>query len=89
MRLLEHLPLHPDASGLQLIHLRLGLCERQQRIGGAVGDKERLLGRDWRLLGDELARVVRVAADADQAGQVVRIAQANFERHQAALRKTE
>ena len=72
-----------------MLHLRLGLGQRQQRIGRAVRDKERLLRRDRRLLGDEPLRLVRVAADADQTGEPVRIANAHLVRHQAALRKTE
>ncbi|SVB18228.1 uncharacterized protein METZ01_LOCUS171082 [marine metagenome] len=87
--LLEHFPLHADAAGLELFHLRFGLCERQKRIGRAVRDEKRLLLGHGRLPGDELLRLMRVATDANQTSEPVRIANTHLERHQATLRKTE
>ena len=54
-----------------------------------MGDEKVLLPRAGRKIVQSLLRFVDVAADAEQTRQPVRVTQADFIRHQAALRKTE
>ena len=52
-----------------------------------MGDEECLFLRDGGKLVHQLMRLMRVAADPDQPGETMRIAQPGLQRHQAALRK--
>ena len=81
-------PRDVQPGGLQLPDLLAGRGEGQQRIKLAVGDEQPLRFGDGREVADQFLNLEHPAADADDAGETVRLAQAGFDGHEAALRKS-
>src|SRR5439155_21574117 len=85
----EFVPLDVDTFGFQQIDLFPHGSKRNEGIIESVGYQQTLLPRDRRQLQEQSLRFMDVAADADQSGEEVGIAQADFDGHQAALGKAE
>ena len=84
----KFMPRDVQSGGLKLRDLRLHFGERKNGIKVSVRDQQPLRFGNRREVADQIFNVKNPAADADDACEPMRIMQAGFERHEAALRKT-
>src|SRR6202012_4020973 len=82
-------PVEVKVGGFEDVDLRARFGEGDDGILETVGDEEALFAGDGRKFFEQFFRTTRVTADADEARKFVRVKQADFDGHQATLRKTE
>src|SRR5665213_4340400 len=80
-------PVNLQAGAPQYLHLRPHPRNRNQGILRAMSEEKALLRGRRRKFPRQPLRLMNVAADSDHARQPMRVARADFNRHQTALRE--
>src|ERR1041384_3068222 len=84
----EFVPLDVEVVFAHQIGLLFDHLEWEELVGIAVADEKALAGGNGRKFFEQALGFSDATADADEAGETVRISQPNFPGHEAALGKT-